>query len=202
MAKAIIEVEPAELAPTRNGASAGRRPPRVMEIADCRSCVIIANGAAACPHGLFWRESDADLLDPKLSERMCTEDECAAIEYRPHAGESVTLKVPRSYKAIEDLRNRLLPPPAPEVAAEEGAEVAPVVDTPRSATERSLEIIAEAVLAWTWTGVEPDEVLPLPSEDMDRFKAELEPAEILWLSEAILSRGDPRAQLRMSSGNI
>lgn len=152
------------------------RPPLEVVIEDCRSLMIPGNVRPICEHGKRWRESDMDVLLPELSIGMCLEEECAAIEHRPHVGESVTLHVPRSIRAGRELQDRIQ-----KAVGDEAWDV-------------TMEIVKDAVKAWTWTGISGFE-LPLPSEDPDCIEREIEPDELIWLQRAVLSKGDPRTRM-------
>ena len=162
----------------------GRPAPREVTIADCASVTFHENPTPRCPHGKFWRETDADKLLPELRERMCAEPGCESTEYHPHEGESITVRSERTFagrKPLRDVFNMAL------ALTEGGRQPETFAEELRTAVER-------AVLAWTWTG--PDgALLPLPSEDYESVVSNLEYAELLWIVEAALGGRDPREVL-------
>ena len=176
--------------PVSNG-----RPPDSITIADCGSAVLYANPAPACPHGKAWRESGYDTMDDALQAMQCDADPpCEATEYRPQAGRSVTFNAARSFKGRHDMMLILR---ASEAQPDTLEGRAAAID---DSLERAWQLIAANVTAWTWVGA-GDQPLPLPNAaGRAACEAALEAGEVMWLSEAIVQRGDPR-QVRAERGN-
>lgn len=159
--------------------------PRVVTIEDCRSAVVQDDLEPRCPHGKVWRESDYMILAPALRKERCSMTECAAIEYRPHEGERIVLKVPRSIGARRPLTQMII-----NTLGGDGFEA------------NMQSVLADCVQDWTWTGrsdseaeegIEPT-LLPLPSRDWERVVDCLSFGEMMWIVNAVVASGDPVAK--------
>lgn len=160
-------------------------PPRQVTIEDCASCIYNDDRTAQCPHGMLWRPAAWRTLPPELQAKVCQEPACEAIEYLVHAGESITVRPPRTLGESEALvagRREALAAVAPD--DEDGRREAAIT--------AGLAMFPGNVIAWSWTG--PDGApLPVPSvENLSALRNALSVAEILWVAEAILAGGDPR----------
>jgi hypothetical protein len=158
----------------------GRPPARTFTIEDCASVTLYDNPTPRCPHGLRWREADADLIASlEVRALMCTE--CESTEYHPHDGESITLLQPRSIGGREPLRSLYLSALSSEIGQPQ----------PATFVDDLVRVTCESVSAWTWTGRD-GECLPLPKDDWPTVAKHLEYAEVLWIIEATLGGADPR----------
>ncbi len=171
-----------------------RRRPGVREVRidDCRGAVIFDNPTVRCPHGLRWRESDHATAPKEIAALMCKRDECAAIEYYPHADEHIVLRIPRSFKARQPIME--LVRSAARVSEDVATRIA--ASTSRSAMR---DIIVGSVVEWGWTdgsGVP----LPLPSSNWDLVASECEAGELWWIVNAVAAGGELSA-VAEQSGN-
>lgn len=162
---------------------------RLVTIDDCSWVKLFDNPAAQCPHRLHWRESDYDDMPPTIQAKMCSERECAAVEFHPHRGESVTIRV---YRTVGD--RQLLSQLGSALAGDAGALVSLGV---KDASVQTLmgKVLARHVEAWTWTDADGD-LLPLPSDDWDRVWSSLEMSELMSLVNAVQVGGQPIDALR------
>lgn len=155
----------------------GRPGPKEVRIADCSSVRVFDNPAPNCPHGKAWRESDYDTVDSNVKALMCPRDGCEAIEYHPHAGKHITLKVPRSFQNRQPITELYR-----DIALGAGTNV----------SARMREIISEAVIDWGWEDAD-GEVLPTPLENWAKVGSVLEQSELWWIIRALIVGGDPNA---------
>lgn len=161
---------------------------RLVTIDDCSWVKLFDNPAPKCTHDLHWRESDYDDMPAEVQAKMCNERACAAVEFHPHRGESVTLRV---YRTVGD--RQLLSQLGSALAGDIGAVVSLGV---KDASIQALmgDVLARHVEAWTWTAY--DEPLPLPSEDWPRVWESLEMSELMSLVNAVQVGGQPIDALR------
>lgn len=157
------------------------RPRHDVTIADCSSIWFPDNPSLMCPHGLFWWESDGDRLTEELQAKMCREPGCESTEFHPHEGESLTLREYRTFNARRPIRALW----SEAVAISDGQPI------PEGFEDRLREALADAVIAWTWTGLDGNP-LPVPSQDWKAVGDNLEYAEMLWIIEAAVQGRDPR----------
>lgn len=178
------------------------RPPAEVTIADSASCTIVRNPSPRCPHGLFYREASWQTYELAIREQTCQAPECEATEYAIHAGESVTVRSARSIGERLTLADRV------QAALEAAqAEVALATTEKREATVDPLaegmaaqrEVLIERITAWTWTDAD-GAPMPLPSDDPEYFRRNVELTELLWLWNVVLRGADPRVTVT-ESGN-
>lgn len=159
----------------------GRPPVRTLTIEDCASVTFHENPAPQCPHDKLWRPLDFAQLIDEAQTNVCQEPECESNEYHPHEGESITLKLDRTFAGRHPLRDLI------NMVSTNDEVNLDVVDF----EARLSALVQEFVTAWTWTDRAGD-LLPLPSEDWERVGAELEYAELYWIVQAALYAKDPR----------
>ncbi len=166
----------------------GRPPSQELRIDDCSSVKVFDNPAPQCPHGLSWRESDYEEVNPKVKALMCKRDACEAIEYHPHAEKHIVLKIPRSFMERQPLTELY----TQAITAGFSATIVSEFGQRASVVGRMKEIISKCVLEWGWTDNE-GEILPLPSVDWDAVSSVLEQSEFWWIIRTLLAGGDPNA---------
>lgn len=155
---------------------------RTVAIEDCRSAVVQDDLEPRCPHGKVWREGDYMILPAALRKERCQMTECAAVEYRPHEGQRIVLKVPRSVAARRPLTQMIL-----NTLGGAGFE------------GNLQSVLSDCVQDWTWTGRTDDEAdagiepsaLPLPSADWERVAECVSFPEMMWIINALVAGGDP-----------
>ena len=155
---------------------------QLVAIEDCRSAIVQVNPSPRCPHDKVWRESDYLILTPAQRKERCLQTECAAVEYRPHEGERIVLKVPRTLGARRPLTQMII-----NTLGGDGFE------------GNLRGVLEQYVTGWTWTGRTDDEAdndvdpapLPLPSADWERVADCLSFNEMMWIVNAVLAGGDP-----------
>tara|TARA_R110000824_G_scaffold68237_8_gene176643 strand:+ start:680 stop:1270 length:591 start_codon:yes stop_codon:yes gene_type:complete len=165
-----------------------------VRIDDCRSVKLFDNPADRCPHGKSWRESDFETAAANVKALMCDFDTCEAVEFYPHVGEHVVLRVPRTFAARRPVMRLVERTTNPDASQQQ------LVDT-------LMEIVSGAVEEWTWTG-SCDEApygacevkrscqyaaakLPLPSADPGLVEAHLQSSEMWFIVNAVMAQGDP-----------
>ncbi len=162
---------------------------KIVKIVDCEWVKVFDNPAPRCPHGLRWRESDYEEMPPEVREQMCNERACQAVEFHPHRGESVDIRV---YRAVGD--RQALSELGMMLIGDEGALVS--MGIKGDAIQRKMgEVLAAHIEAWTWTGID-GEPLPLPSKDWSAVWAQLEMSELMGLVNAVQVGGVPTDALR------
>lgn len=164
----------------------GRPPDRTIRIEDCSSVKVFDNPSPRCPHGKNWRESDYDKQPSNIKALMCPQDGCEAIEYHPHAGKHIVVRVPRSFKERQPLTDLY----AEAVTAGFSQVSIDAFGRRVSVQDRLREIISNAVQGWDWEDKDGNE-LPLPAADWDAVVSVLEQPELWWIIRAMLSGGDP-----------
>jgi len=189
-----------------NGATP-RRPPtsHLTRIEDCRNARVFDNPAPKCPHDLMWRESDHALAPEEIRKLQCPVEACAATEYFPHDGEHLVIRTYRLLRDREPLQKLIIQLAGGTNAAERVAMGVKDAETGQVLRE----LLAGGVEDWGWTGADcrastcvTDHAAPLPTpaEDWDAVWAHLEMSELMWIANALVAGGDPRAAA-VAAGN-